>query len=106
MEMLKGRTALVTGASRGLGAAIALELGLRGASVAVNYWANQAGADQVCARITQGGGEARAFRADVRDEADVRRLVEEIKTVYSEVDIAVINATGPQPFLSIEEQTW
>ena len=73
METLKGRTALVTGASRGLGAAIALELGARGAKVAVNYFANRERAEQVCARIKQQGGEAAAFYADVRREADVTR---------------------------------
>ncbi len=106
MDKLKDRSALVTGASRGLGAAIALELGACGAKVAVNYWANQSGAEQVCARIKQGGGEACAFRADVRREDDVADLVTKIKAAYGEPDIVVINATGPQPFLSIEEQSW
>ena len=106
MTNLNDRTALVTGASRGLGSAIALELGSRGANVAVNYWASQTGADRVCARIKESGGKAGAFRADVRKEEDVARLVREIKAAFGEIDIVVINATGPQPFLSIEEQTW
>ncbi len=106
MATLKDRAALVTGASRGLGAAIALELGACGAQVAVNYWANQSGAEQVCARIKQSGGEACAFRADVRREDDVAHLVTKIRAAYGEPDIVVINATGPQPFLSIEEQSW
>ena len=106
METLKGRTALVTGASRGLGAAIALELGARGAKVAVNYFANRERAEQVCARIKQQGGEAAAFYADVRREADVEHMIQAVNETYRHIDIAVINATGPQPFLTIEEQTW
>jgi 3-oxoacyl-[acyl-carrier protein] reductase len=63
-------------------------------------------AGQVCRQIRDGGGEASAFRADVRDEEEIRRLVDEITALYGGIDIAGINATGPQPFLSIEEQTW
>ena len=106
MANLHGHTALVTGASRGLGAAIALELAAQGASVAVNYTSRSDLAEQICRRIREGGGEASAFRADVRDQEQIRRLVDEIAALYGEVDIAVINATGPQPLLSIEEQSW
>jgi 3-oxoacyl-[acyl-carrier protein] reductase len=106
MEMLTGRTALVTGASRGLGAAIALELGARGAKVAVNYFAKQDRAEQLCEQIKKQGGEAAAFYADVRLEADVEQMIRAVNETFQQVDIAVINATGPQPFLTIEEQTW
>ena len=106
MKTLAGRTALVTGASRGLGAAIALELGARGARVAVNYFAKRDRAEQVCAQIKQQGGEAAAFYADVRQEADVVKMIQSINQTYQQIDIAVMNATGPQPFLTIEEQTW
>jgi 3-oxoacyl-[acyl-carrier protein] reductase len=106
METLKGRTALVTGASRGLGAAIALELAARGANVAVNYFAKQDRAEQLCERIRQQGGEASPYYADVRQEADVERMIQAINATYHHIDIAVINATGPQPFLTIEQQTW
>jgi 3-oxoacyl-[acyl-carrier protein] reductase len=106
METLEGRTALVTGASRGLGAAIALELGARGAKVAVNYFAKRDRAEQVCAQIKRQGGEAAAFHADVRQEADIARMIQSINQTYQHIDIAVMNATGPQPFLTIEEQTW
>jgi 3-oxoacyl-[acyl-carrier protein] reductase len=106
MKTLEGRTALVTGASRGLGAAIALELGARGAKVAVNYFAKRDRAEQVCAQIKKHGGEATAFYADVRQEADVVKMIQSINQTYQHIDIAVMNATGPQPFLTIEEQTW
>ena len=106
MEALKGRTALVTGASRGLGAAIALELAARGAKVAVNYFANRDRAEQLCAQIKQQGGEAAAFYADVRLEADIEKMIRAVEETYQQIDIAVINATGPQPFLTIEQQTW
>ncbi len=106
METLKGRTALVTGASRGLGAAIAQELAKRGANVAVNYFARPDRAEQLCDQIKQKGGEAAPLYADVRLEADVEKMIRAIEEKYDHIDIAVINATGPQPFLTIEEQTW
>jgi len=102
----KKRTTLITGASRGLGAAIAIEMGAVGHNVAVNYFNSADAAERVCRGIREAGGEARAFKADVRDEAEVDRLVEEIEAVYDGVDVLVVNATGPQPLLSIEEQTW
>src|SRR5271168_426683 len=102
METLNGRTALVTGASRGLGAAIALELAARGAKVAVNYFAKRDRAEQLCERIKNQGGEAAPFYADVRQEADVVKMIQAVNEAYDHVDIAVINATGPQPFLTIE----
>jgi 3-oxoacyl-[acyl-carrier protein] reductase len=100
------RIALVTGASRGLGAAIAIELGVAGYHVAVNYLHNQAAAEKVCDGIRTAGGAAQCFQADVRDEAEVTRLVECVIDAFGDVDILVPNATGPQPFFSIEEQTW
>src|ERR1700689_4825754 len=106
MKTLEGRTALVTGASRGLGAAIALELGARGAKVAVNYFAKRDRAEQLCEQIKQQGGEAAAFYADVRVEADIKKMIRAVEETYQQIDIAVINATGPQPFLTIEQQTW
>ena len=100
------RTTLITGASRGLGAAIALEQGTVDNNVAVNYFNSEAAAEKLCVRIRDAGGRARAFKADVRDEGEIDRLVGEIERVFGGVDVLVVNATGPQPFLSIEEQTW
>jgi len=80
------RTTLVTGASRGLGAAIAIEQGAVGNNVAVNYFNSAEGAERVCARIREAGGYAHAFKADVRDEAEIDRMVGEIKAVQAEID--------------------
>ncbi len=100
------RTTLVTGASRGLGAAIALEQGAMGNKVAVNYFSNSAAADALCLHIRAAGGEAQPFQADVRDEAQIHSMIHAIEETFGGVDVLVANATGPQPMLSIEEQTW
>src|SRR5580698_10294737 len=100
------RTALVTGASRGLGAAMAVSLAEAGHRVAVNYFANAARAQQLCEDLHARGFQAQAFHADVREEDDVVRLVREVESALGPIDIAVVNATGHQPMLSIEQQTW
>ena len=100
------RTALVTGASRGLGSAIALELAESGANVAINYWSSVQAAERLCSHIEKRGGHAGIFKADVRDELEVSRLVAEVSHAFGAVDILVVNATGPQPFYRIEDQTW
>ncbi len=105
-DSLNHRVALVTGASRGLGAAIALELGKRGASVAVNYCKNKGRAEVVVERIRVAGGAAKAFGGDVRDEGAVKEMVREIEGRLGNVDILVVNATGEQPMLPVEEITW
>ena len=103
---LANRVAAVTGASRGLGAAIAMELGKCGASVAVNYWKNRERAEEVVGRIREAGGAAKAFGGDVRDEAAVTEMVREIEGRLGAVDILVVNATGEQPMLAVEEIRW
>jgi 3-oxoacyl-[acyl-carrier protein] reductase len=100
------RTALVTGASRGLGAAMAIALADAGHRVAVNYFANAARAEQLCTGLRARSLAAQPFHADVRDPDDVARLVREVEASLGPIDIAVLNATGPQPMLSIEQQTW
>ncbi|MDB5292518.1 MAG: 3-ketoacyl-ACP reductase [Phycisphaerales bacterium] len=103
---LSNRVALVTGASRGLGAAIAVELARRGARVAVNYFGSADKAGRVVDEIRATGGEAVALGADVRDEAQVARLVADVESRYGPIDILVLNATGPQPMIKLEELTW
>ena len=100
------RTALVTGASRGLGAAMAVALAEAGHRVAVNYYASAERAERLCAELQSRGLEAAAFKADVRDEDEVQQLVHDVTAKFGEVEVLVVNATGVQPMLSIEEQTW
>jgi len=103
---LSGKTALVTGASRGLGAAMAAKLAACGARTAVNYFGNPQRAQQVVEQIRKAGGTAEAFQADVRDEKAVTGLVEQVRTKYGPIDVLVANATGPQPFIKLEDLTW
>lgn len=99
-------TALVTGASRGLGAAMAVALAEAGHGVAVNYLQNARRAQTLCAGLQERDLRAKPFGADVRDERQIRRLVSEVEEQLGPVDVLVLNATGHQPMLSIEDQTW
>jgi 3-oxoacyl-[acyl-carrier protein] reductase len=103
---LSGKTALVTGASRGLGEAMAVKLAACGARTAVNYFGSPAKAQRVVERIRKAGGTAEAFKADVRDEAEVNALVDQVRRTFGAIDILVINATGPQPFIKLEDLAW
>ena len=104
---LSNRVALVTGASRGLGAAIAKSLAEAGAAVGVNYFGSGGMAEDVVKSIRAAGGKAATFKADVRDEGQVKGMVESVEKQFGgPVDILVINATGPQPMLKLEELTW
>jgi 3-oxoacyl-[acyl-carrier protein] reductase len=92
MSDLKGKVAVVTGASKGIGAATAKALAVAGAAVVVNYASDKKGADNVAAAITAKGGKAVAVKGDVAKSADVRRLFEEAKKAFGRIDILVNNA--------------
>jgi 3-oxoacyl-[acyl-carrier protein] reductase len=101
---LSGKVAIVTGASKGIGAEIARKLASQGASVVVNYSASKAGADEVVAAIKAAGGKAVAIQADVSKETDVRRMFAEAKEAFGRVNVLVNNA-GVYEFAPIEEFT-
>ncbi|HJN91081.1 MAG TPA: 3-oxoacyl-ACP reductase family protein [Verrucomicrobiota bacterium] len=103
---LKGRTALVTGSSTGLGKRMAMALARAGAKVAMNYFNNEERAAKTFAEFEATGAEGAMIRADVTDEADVNRLVAEAAEKLGPVDIVVLNATPDQPLKPIEEYDW
>lgn len=92
MNRLQGKVAVVTGASKGIGAGIAKALGAEGASVVVNYASDKAGADAVVAHITGQGGKAVAVHGSVAKAAEVANLFAEAKNAYGTLDILVNNA--------------
>ena len=92
MSKLRDKVAIVTGASKGIGASIAAHLANAGAAVVVNYASSKEGADRVVAEITHGGGRALAVQADVAKQADVERLFSETMKVFGRLDILVNNA--------------
>ena len=85
---------------------MAVALAEAGHRVAVNYYERAARAEELCAGLRARGLQAQAFQADVRDEADVARMVAEVEAALGAVEVVVVNATGHQPMLSLEEQTW
>lgn len=92
MKPLKGKVAIVTGSSRGIGAEIARTLGSAGANVIVNYVLNRAAADKVCLDISKAGGEALPVRADISHSAEARILFDAAIGRFNRVDIVVNNA--------------
>jgi 3-oxoacyl-[acyl-carrier protein] reductase len=108
MKDLKNRVALVTGGSRGIGAAIAIALARAGADVAVNYRERAAAANAVCAEITGTGRKAIAVQADVSVAADVKRMVAEVEAHLGGIDILVNNAgiAHPRKLEEITETEW
>lgn len=104
MGKLSGKVAVVTGASKGIGAGIAKSLGAEGASVVVNYASSRDGADRVVADIKGKGGKAIAVQGDVSKPADVKRLFEETKKAFGQVDVLVNNA-GIYKFEPVEAVT-
>lgn len=104
MSNLKGKIAVVTGASKGIGASIAEHLAAAGASVVVNYATSKSGADAVVDKIKSGGGQAIAVQGDVSQPAEIAKLFEETKKIYGKLDILVNNA-GVYEFLPLEAIT-
>ncbi|WP_198175244.1 SDR family NAD(P)-dependent oxidoreductase [Spirosoma telluris] len=102
MSRLKNKVAVVTGASKGIGASIAKHVAAEGAKVVVNYASSKEGADRVVKEITDKGGIAIAVQADVSKEADVARLFDETKKAFGTLDILVNNAVFQQ-FLPVEQ---
>ena len=103
-KRLSGKVAVVTGASKGIGAAIAKHLAAEGASVVVNYASSRAGADKVVAEIAGAGGKAIAVQADVAKKTDIERLFVETKKALGRLDILVNNA-GIYEFCPLEDIT-
>jgi 3-oxoacyl-[acyl-carrier protein] reductase len=103
-QKLANQVAVVTGASKGIGAEIAKQLAAAGAAVVVNYSASKAGAENTVAEITKAGGKAIAVQADVSKQADVQRLFAETKKAFDRVDVLVNNA-GIYEFAPLEAVT-
>ncbi len=104
MSKLNGKVALVTGASKGIGAAIALELAANGAAVAVNYSSSTEGANKVVDAIKAAGGKAIAIQANVADPASISGLVDSVVKEFGPIDILVNNA-GVYEFAPLEAIT-
>ena len=104
MNKLKDKVAIVTGASKGIGASIATYFAAEGAKVVVNYASSKEGADKVVKTITDNGGIAIAVQGDVSNESDVSRLFEETRSAFGTLDI-LVNNTGIFEYAPIEDAT-
>src|SRR3954464_11726998 len=105
---LAGQVAIVTGASRGIGRAAALEIARQGARVLVNYQRNAAAAREVVGAITAAGGEALAYEADVTDEAAVNAMIAACLERWGHLELLVNNAgiTADAPMMRMKDQQW
>jgi acetoacetyl-CoA reductase len=108
MTQLRDKVAIVTGGSRGIGAAIALELAKNGAKVVINYNVRKELADQIVAEINEFGGEAYAVQADVSESNEAAYLVQETINHYGKLDILINNAgiTRDSTFKKLSEEDW
>jgi len=108
MSKLTGKVAVVTGASKGIGAGIAKKLASEGATVVVNYASSKAGADKVVSEIESAGGKAVAIGGDVAKVKDIQNLFAEVARLFGRVDVLVNNAGvfGFQPLEVLEEATF
>ncbi|MBL0387114.1 3-oxoacyl-ACP reductase FabG [Tumebacillus sp. ITR2] len=103
---MQGKTAIVTGGGRGIGASTAKELAAQGANVIVNYVGNAAAAAEVVEEIKKAGGHAHAVQANVTVEADVQKLIDETLTHFGRLDILVSNANMNFVRKPLEDMTW
>ena len=107
-DILRGKTAVITGSGRGIGRAIALELASHGANIAINYFRHKAQAEQTAAEVEAAGGRAIVVKAHVGEIADVQRLVHTAAEAFGGVDIFVGNAASGvlKPVLEQELKGW
>jgi 3-oxoacyl-[acyl-carrier protein] reductase len=103
-KKLAGKVAVVTGASKGIGASIALHLAAEGATVVVNYSSSKEGAERVVKEIQRNGGKAIAVQANMANQKDIQRLFSETQKAFGKLDILINNA-GVYDFVNIEEIT-
>ncbi len=105
---LKNKVALITGAGRRIGRAIALELAAHGATIAVHYRTSKSEADAVVAEITTDGGKAQTFRANLEHVAEIEHLISEILDAFGRIDILINSASvfAPTPLETITERDW
>ncbi|MCG7334580.1 3-oxoacyl-[acyl-carrier-protein] reductase [Sporosarcina sp. ACRSM] len=108
MRPLEGKVAIVTGGSRGIGAAIAKELARKGAQVAINYQSNVESADAVVKAIEEEGGNSYAIKADVSNANDIQQFIGAVKERFGKIDILVNNAgiTRDKTFRNLSEEDW
>src|SRR6266567_1847801 len=104
MKKLEGKVAVVTGASKGIGASIAKHLAAEGAAVVVNYSSSKEGADRVVAEIAAKGGKAVAIGANFAKKAEIEKFYAEVKKTFGKLDVLVNNA-GIYEFSPVEEIT-
>jgi 3-oxoacyl-[acyl-carrier protein] reductase len=103
---MKDRVVLITGASRGIGAATAKLLGRHGASVGVNYYGSEAAAKEVVDEISSGGGKALAVKADVRDPHQVEAMVQQVSETFGAIDTLVVNANASFAVAPFVDYRW
>lgn len=107
-QSLHGRVALITGSSRGIGRAIALELAARGADIVVNYLRKQSAAEEVVAEVRARGRRAIAVRANVGDIAEIEAMFDQVRSEFGRCDILVGNAASGviRPITQVEDKHW
>lgn len=105
-KLMRDRVVLITGASRGIGAATAKLLGQQGAAVGVNYYGSEAAAQQVVEAISSEGSRAVAVKADVRDPQQVSAMVQQVTETFGSIDTLIINANANFPIAPFTDYQW